>query len=70
MEVSKLEEYGRRLIDNRGWALWFRLVEWLFAVIILALIAFSFSQFKLRADYTGWIWGPIGISFVPLLSPD
>ena len=64
MEVSKLEEFSRRLLDNRGWGLWFRVVEWVFAAIILSLIAFSFSQFKSYTDYTGWIWGPIGISFV------
>jgi hypothetical protein len=70
MKVSKLEEYARRLNDNRGWGLWLRAVEWVFAVIILSLIAFSFSKFKGYADYSGWVWGPIGVSFVPPLSLD
>jgi len=39
----------------------------MFAVICLALIAFSFSKFKGYPDYHGWRWGPIGIAFVSLL---
>jgi len=64
MKVSKIEEFCRHLIYNRGWALWFRVVQWVFAVIVLALIAFSFSKFKGYPNYTGWVWGAIGVSFV------
>jgi len=66
MNVSKLEERARHLVDNRGWGLWFRVVQWIFAVICLALIAFSFSKFKGYPDYNGWVWGPIGVAFVSL----
>ena len=66
MNVSKLQECASRLIDNRGWGLWFRAVQWIFAVICLALIAFSFSKFKGYPDYEGWVWGPIGVAFVSL----
>lgn len=64
MKASECEDFCRRLIDNRAWGLWVRVVEWVFAVISLALIAFSFSQFKGYADYKGWVWGPIGVAFV------
>ena len=66
MQVSECEELTRHLVDNRGWGFWFRIVQWVFAVICLALIAFSFSRFKGYADYTGWVWGPIGVAFVTL----
>jgi len=67
MKVSALEDHASRLVDSRGWGLWFRAVQWMFAVICLALIAFSFSKFKGYTDYHGWRWGPIGIAFVSLL---
>jgi len=70
MNVSKLDERASRLVNCRGWGLWFRVLQWMFAVICLALIAFSFSKFKGYPDYHGWQWGPIGIAFVSLLIDD
>jgi hypothetical protein len=67
MKTPELEERTRRLIDNRGWGLWFRIVEWTFAVICLALIIFSLCKFKRYPDYNGWAWGPISVAFVSLL---